>query len=104
MFFASFLIVSITPFINKLNSSRDLTICIISSTSSFEIIDVAIPDPKTYLCTPASTADAATINPNGIKTLLANGVSTFFINGKLVFSNGPRSLPRNPPDCTILGS
>ena len=33
--------------------------------------------------------------------LLANGLITFFINGNPVFSNGPRSLPRNP-DCTIL--
>ena len=26
------------------------------------------------------------------------------INGKLVFGNGPRSLPKNPPDCTIWNS
>ena len=26
-----------------------------------------------FLCIPASTADAAAVNPNGIKTLLANG-------------------------------
>ena len=38
----------------------------------------------------------------GIKTLLANGLITFFINGSPVFNNGPRSLPRYPPDCTIL--
>ena len=34
--------------------------------------------------------------------LLANGLITFFISGNPVFSNGPRSLPRNPPDCIIL--
>ena len=34
--------------------------------------------------------------------LLANGLITFFINGNPVFSNGPRSLLRNPPDCIIL--
>ena len=33
---------------------------------------------------------------------LANGLVTFFINGSPVFSNGPRSLPRNLPDCIIL--
>ena len=55
-----------------------------------------------FLCIPTSAADAATVNPEGIKTLLANGLITFFINGNLVFSNGPRSLPRNPPDCIIL--
>ena len=36
-------------------------------------------------------ADAAVINPNGIKTLLANGLR-----------HGPRSLARNPLDYTIL--
>ena len=36
-----------------------------------------------------------------MKTLLANGLSTFFINGKPDFSNGPRSLPKNPPGCPI---
>ena len=34
--------------------------------------------------------------------LLANGLITFFINDNPVFSNGPRSLLRNPPDCIIL--
>ena len=40
--------------------------------------------------------------PNGIKILLANGLIKFFINSNLVFSDGPKSLPRNPPDCIIL--
>ena len=26
----------------------------------------------------------------------------FFINGNHVFNNGPRSLPRNTPDCIML--
>ena len=51
---------------------------------------------------PTSAADAAAVNPNGIKTLLANGFITFYINGNLAYSNGPRILPRNPPDCIIL--
>ena len=29
-------------------------------------------------------------------------VSTFRIKGNLVFSNAPKSLPRNPPDGSIL--
>ena len=45
------------------------------------------------------TADAGAVNPKGIKTLVANDLITFFINGNPIFSNGPRSLPRNPPDC-----
>lgn len=28
----------------------------------------------------------------------------FFINGKAVFSYGPKNLPRNPSDCSILDS
>ena len=34
--------------------------------------------------------------------LLANGLSTFFIKGKPILGNGPKSLPRNPLDCTTL--
>ena len=37
-------------------------------------------DPKIFLCIPASAADAAAVNPNGIKILLANVLITFFIN------------------------
>ena len=51
---------------------------------------------------PASAADAATVNPNEIKILLANGLITFFTNANPVFNNGPRSLPRNPPGYFIL--
>ena len=54
-----------------------------------------------FLCVPASAADAAAVNPRGIKTLLASGSIAIFINGNPLFSNGPRSLPRNPPDHII---
>ena len=70
--------------------------------SSFEIINVAVPDPNIFLLVAASVADAAVVNLNDIKALLANGLSTFFIKGNPVFSNGPKSLPKNPPDCPIL--
>ena len=76
-----------------------------SSISPFDIISVVdegrCPDTKIFLCISASAAVAAAVNLKGIKTLLANGLITFFINGNPVFSNGPRSLPRNP-DCMIL--
>ena len=49
-----------------------------------------------FLYIPVSAADAAAVNRNRIKTLLANDLITFFIKGNLLFSNGPRSLPRNP--------
>ena len=55
-----------------------------------------------FLYIPASAADAAAVNPKGIKTLLANGLIRFYINGNPAFSNGPSNLPKNPPDCIIL--
>ena len=105
--FSSFWTVSITPFNNKPESSRDFTILIISSVSLFYIISVAVLlfwDIKIFLCIAASAADAAEVNPKGIKTILANGLITFFISGNPVFGNRARSLPRNPPDCIILGN
>ena len=70
--------------------------------SLFDIITIVLllPDPKIFLCITVSAADAATVNPKGIKTLY--GLIAFFISGNPVFSNGPRSLARNPPDCIIL--
>ena len=49
-----------------------------------------------------SVADAAVVNPNGIKTLLANGLSTFPIKSNPVFSNDLKGLPKNPTDFPIL--
>ena len=34
--------------------------------------------------------------------LPSGGLSTFPIKGNPVFSNGPKILPKNPPDCPIL--
>ena len=50
----------------------------------------------------ASVADAAAVNSNGIKTLLAIGLSTFPVKRNAVFDNGPKTLPKSPPDCTVL--
>ena len=44
-----------------------------SSISLFDVISAVFPDPNIVLCIPASAADAAAINPEGIKTLFANG-------------------------------
>ena len=46
--FASFLIVSLTPFNNKTDSSSDLTIFIISFISSLEVINIVLPNPKHF--------------------------------------------------------
>ena len=69
----------------------------------FAIISFVVPDPKIFLCSPTSAADAADAAdaPNGIKKLLANSWITVFINDKLVFSNGPRSLPRDLLDLSF---
>ena len=49
--------------------------------SSFDIISavVLLADPKIFLRIPASAANAAAVNPKGIKTFLANGLITFFL-------------------------
>ena len=72
--------------------------------SSFEFIKVVVPELSIFFlfCIPISAADAAAANRNGIKTLLANDLIAFFINGNAIFNNGPRSLPRNPPDLIML--
>ena len=92
--FASLLIVSLTTLVNKPDSSRDLFI--------LEIINVAVPDPDVFLWIAAFIADAAAVNPSGIKRLLGNDLSTFLIKENPVFSNGLKILFKNPPDCHIL--
>ena len=63
---------------------RDLPISIMPFISSFDIINAVVlgpveqPDPKIFLCIPASAADGAAVNLKGIETLLANGLITFF--------------------------
>ena len=42
-----------------------------SFVSSSDIITVVVPGPKIFLYIPSSAADAAAVNPTGIKTLLA---------------------------------
>ena len=69
--------------------------------SSIINVVVVFPHPNIFLCIPASAADAATVNPKGINTLLANGLITFDIKGNPFFSNGPNNLPKNPPDYHI---
>ena len=70
--------------------------------SSFEIISLVILVLNALFWIPASAADTVAVNPNGIKTLLTNALSLFFIKSETVFSDGPKSLTRNPPDCPIL--
>ena len=86
----------------KPGSLSYFTIFMISFISSFEIISIVVPYLSIFRLIAASVADTAAVNPNGIKTRLANGLSTSVIKINLVFSNGPKNLPKNSPGCTIL--
>ena len=57
-----------------------------------------------FLWIAESVADAAAVNPNGIKTLLVNGLSTFLIKGYPFFSNCPKCLPKNLLDCLFYAT
>ena len=61
-----------------------------------------MPDRNIFLRKAGSGTHAAAVNSNGIKMLLANGLSTFFIKSNPAFSNGPKSLPKNPQNGPIL--
>ena len=87
-------------FIDKPDSSSDLTIFITSFISSFESINFDLI--QTFqLRVAESVDDAVAVNPNGINTVLAKGLSTFPIKTSPVQYN-PKSLPKNPPDYSIL--
>ena len=68
--------------------------------SSFEIINVFVPEACILFWIHASIAEAAAVIPNGAKAFFAKGIATFI--------NGPASLlnndPKNPPDWIILES
>ena len=98
--FTSVLIALLMVFMNKPHSWRDLNIFMMLFISSLEIIDIVILDPSITLWIAASVS-AAAIYSNSVETLLANGFNAFFIKSKPAFSNGPKSLPKNPPDYPI---
>ena len=65
--FVSFLILLLAPFINERDYLRGLSILIILFISSFEIINVVLPQPNIFLWIASSVADDVAVNPNGIK-------------------------------------
>ena len=69
--FFLFLIVLLTPFINKRNFSSYLT-ALMSFISLCENINVFISDNKFYSWIPVSITDAAAVIPNGNKTFLVH--------------------------------
>ena len=62
---------------------------------------LSYPIREFFLYIAVSAADADAVNPNDIKTFSAN-ISTFFIRREPYFSNGLRSLARNPLDCNYF--
>ena len=93
--FASYSMFSLELLINEPDSSRYLTIFITSPISLFGIIDIVGPEARFFSLISASTGYVAAVSSRGIKTLLANGLILFL-------NIGPRSLPKNPPNCIIL--
>ena len=64
--------------------------------------DIFAQEPRIFFRIPASVADAATVDPNGIKMLLANGLRIFSINGNPTFKSGLRNLLRNLLGDTLI--
>ena len=61
-----------------------------------------VPHRKIFLEIAAPVTDTSSVYPDDIKILLCNVWSTFPIKGNPIFINGPKSLPKNSPDCPIL--
>ena len=53
-------------FFSKSDSSRNITIFMITFISLLEIINVVVPDPNIFLWKAAPVADVASVNPIGI--------------------------------------
>ena len=76
-YFASFSFVLKTQFVNKPDSSKDLTIFLIASISLFEITSCCSQSNEFMLFFFASATGAATVNSNGIIKILAHSINTF---------------------------
>ena len=68
----------------------------------FENTNIVALHSRFFFQIAASVAEAAGINPKDTKTLLAKCLNMFSIKIKHDFSNGPRRLPKNPPNFIIL--
>ena len=62
-------------FFNKPESSKDVTVFIISFISLFDLINFVAPEPKFLFWITASAIDVTAVNHYGIKTLLAIGLA-----------------------------
>ena len=73
----------------------------ISFSYPFENFIAVVYDPRIFFWIAESVADAAVINPKGIKTLLARDVNTFLVNSKPTFVRVPKKVS-NPPFWLII--
>ena len=76
-YFTSFSFVLLALFMNKPNSSRNLTIFIKSSIALFEITNAVVTKSRIVSWISGSSADFAAANLNYFKILPPNDLSTF---------------------------
>ena len=76
--FDSFSIFFETPLFNKSDSSKYLTIVMVSFISLFDIINVVISDPYISFPITATVVDTGAVNPN-CRKILATSMSTFLL-------------------------
>ena len=86
--------------VNSYVSNR-LNVFMQSSIFWFDITNVFITEQITFYWFPASAVASAVVDKE-IKMLLTNGISIFLASGKLISSNGSKSLPWNWTDQTVL--
>ena len=72
-----------------------------SSIFWFDITNVFITEQITFYWFTASAVASAVVHKES-KMLLTNGISIFLASGKLISSNGSKSLPWNSTDQTVL--
>ena len=66
---------------------------IMSFISSFEIIEVVVPEPCIFFWIPASIAEVTTGIHNGANTFFATGIATFVNGPANLLNNDSKNLP-----------
>ena len=74
----------------------------VSFISLLEIISAILPDPNIFYEEPHLLFQQLLLILTVLKRFKLNGLSTFSIKGNPVFNNGPKSLPKNTSDCSVL--
>ena len=79
--FASLSVFSLTYFNKTPEYSRELTVFMISFFSLLEVINLVVPDLKTFFWIPASTVEDAPINTISLSALLFTYIVHFSLMG-----------------------